>query len=83
MVFIFIHVKLPIAKGCTLSPHGFRIGPALYANIHWALTTPTSDWLEIPFLPEGYCFLAGIRMSELSNGSVMLPAGPGLGLVHD
>ncbi|MBU2647558.1 mandelate racemase/muconate lactonizing enzyme family protein [bacterium] len=64
----------------TLSPHGFRVGPALVANIHWALSSPTSDWLEIPFLPGGYAFPAGVRPPELLSGRVSLPPGPGLGL---
>ena len=65
-----------------LSPHGFRVGPALYANIHWALTSPTSDWLEIPFLPKGYEFPVNIRRPTLKDGNVYLPAGPGLGVKY-
>lgn len=64
----------------TLTPHGYRIGPALYANIHWALTSRTADWLEIPFLPEGYSFPSEIRMPALKDGRVSLPSGAGLGL---
>jgi len=67
----------------TLSPHGFRVGPALYANIHWALTTSTSDWVEFPFLPDGYVFPAGVTPPPLNAGTLALPEGPGLGLLFD
>ena len=63
-----------------LSPHSFRSGPALYANIHWALSTENSDWLEIPWLPEGVSFPGGVSIPELRDGQVTLPDGIGLGL---
>lgn len=63
-----------------LSPHGFRIGPALYANIHWALNCQVSDWIEVPFLPEGYEFPTGIPMPPIEDGMIRLPRGTGLGL---
>lgn len=34
-----------------LCPHNFRLGPALYASIHWAFTTPVARWLEFPWVP--------------------------------
>ena len=61
-------------------PHGFRIGPALYANIHWALTQMNMEWLEIPWLPGDLVFPAGVPMPEMINGEVPLPDGPGLGV---
>jgi L-alanine-DL-glutamate epimerase-like enolase superfamily enzyme len=63
-----------------ISPHGFRIGPALYANIHWALSCPVSDWIEVPFLPEGFEFPAGFPMPPMEDGMIRLPRGAGLGL---
>jgi len=63
-----------------ICPHGFRIGPALYANIHWALTQMNMEWLEIPWLPEGYVFPSGVPMPEMVNGKVSLPETPGLGV---
>lgn len=66
--------KLPI------SPHGFRIGPAFYANVHWALSCPHSDWIEVPFLPEGYEFPAKFPLPPMEAGMIKLPQGPGLGL---
>ena len=69
--------KLPI------SPHGFRIGPALYANVHWALSCPHSDWIEVPFLPKGYEFPAGMPFPPMEDGMISLPEGPGLGLPED
>lgn len=63
-----------------ISPHGFRIGPALYANVHWALSCPHSDWIEVPFLPAGYEFPAKMPLPPMEGGMITIPAGPGLGL---
>jgi L-alanine-DL-glutamate epimerase-like enolase superfamily enzyme len=63
-----------------ICPHAFRIGPALYASIHWALTQSHMAWLEIPWLPEGYAFPAAVAMPKIVNGEMGLPAGPGLGV---
>jgi L-alanine-DL-glutamate epimerase-like enolase superfamily enzyme len=64
----------------TLSPHNFRPGPALYANIHWALSRVNMDWLEVPWLPEAYGFPAGVPLPPMDKGMVKLPEGPGLGM---
>lgn len=71
-----------LAGRCNLpiSPHGFRVGPALYANVHWALSCPHSDWVEVPFLPQGYAFPAGIPLPPLEGGMITIPEGAGLGL---
>jgi L-alanine-DL-glutamate epimerase-like enolase superfamily enzyme len=66
-----------------ISPHGYRIGPALYANVHWALSCPHSDWIEVPFLPEGYGFPAKISLPPMEGGTITLPQGPGLGLPEE
>ncbi len=63
-----------------ISPHGFRIGPALYANVHWALSCPHSDWIEVPFLPQGYEFPARMPRPPMEGGMITIPQGPGLGL---
>jgi len=63
-----------------ISPHGYRIGPAFYANVHWALSCPCSDWIEVPFLPEGYGFPAAIALPPMADGAIKLPQGDGLGL---
>lgn len=63
-----------------ICPHGFRVGPALYANIHWALTQMNMEWLEIPLLPENYRFPSGICTPKMINGKIYLPEGYGLGL---
>ena len=63
-----------------ICPHAFRIGPALYASIHWALTQMNMAWLEIPWLPEGYAFPSAVPMPEIVNGEMGLPAAPGLGV---
>jgi L-alanine-DL-glutamate epimerase-like enolase superfamily enzyme len=63
-----------------ICPHGYRIGPALYANIQWALSHTGVDWLEIPWLPEGYRFPAAVPLPVIENGKIGLPHGPGLGM---
>jgi len=63
-----------------ICPHGFRVGPALYANVHWALTQMNMEWLEIPLLPERYPFPPGICIPTMINGEIYLPEGHGLGL---
>jgi L-alanine-DL-glutamate epimerase-like enolase superfamily enzyme len=64
----------------TVSPHNYRIGPALYANIHWALGQVNMDWLEVPWLPEGFAFPSGVPTPPLVDGRVRLPEGSGLGV---
>jgi L-alanine-DL-glutamate epimerase-like enolase superfamily enzyme len=64
----------------TLSPHNYRIGPALYANVQWALSRGNMDWLEVPWLPRSYGFPAGVPMPSMEGGQVRLPQGPGLGI---
>ena len=61
-------------------PHSFRLGPAAYANMHWALSQHNMDWMEIPLLPEGYSFPSKYPPLEMADGQVRLPPGPGLGL---
>ncbi|MBI4765074.1 MAG: mandelate racemase/muconate lactonizing enzyme family protein [Deltaproteobacteria bacterium] len=60
-------------------PHSFRIGPAAYANMHWALSQQNMDWMEIPLLPEGRSFPSKPPLLKLRNGQVILPEGPGFG----
>jgi len=62
-----------------ICPHSFRTGPAAYANVHWALSQMNMEWLEIPWLPEGYDFPAGVPELEMKDGKVGLPTGIGLG----
>ena len=64
----------------TVSPHSFRSGPAMYANVHWALNCPQADWVETPFLPEGLDFASGTPLPAIVDGQIYLPDGPGLGL---
>ncbi len=60
-------------------PHSFRIGPAAYANMHWALSQPNMDWMEIPLLPDGASFPSNTPPLTLVKGKVQLPEGPGFG----
>jgi L-alanine-DL-glutamate epimerase-like enolase superfamily enzyme len=62
-----------------LCPHNFRLGPALYASINWAFTSPASRWMEVPWLPEGLAFSHPAPLPPLVGGAVEPPPGPGLG----
>lgn len=61
-------------------PHSFRIGPAAYASMHWAVSQHNMDWMEIPLLPEEISFPSNVKPLEPIEGHVRLPDGPGLGL---
>lgn len=63
-----------------ICPHGFRVGPALYANTHWALAELNMEWLEVPLLPDEISFATDIPVPEMEDGCLLLPEGPGLGL---
>ena len=62
-----------------LSPHNMRIGPALNASIQWGFNSPMTTWQEIPWVR--YEFAAQYKLPKLHEGFVLLPEGPGLGLV--
>ncbi|MGB5756226.1 MAG: mandelate racemase/muconate lactonizing enzyme family protein [Acidimicrobiales bacterium] len=63
-----------------LCPHNFRLGPALFASIQWAFTSPASRWLEIPWVPPGLAFSFPVDLPTMVDGLVLLPTGPGLGI---
>lgn len=65
-----------------ICPHSFRIGPAAYANMHWAMSQTNMEWMEIPLLPEGVSFPATCAPLKMDRGMVKLPEGPGIGQVH-
>ena len=79
-ISVFAILVLADLYNVAVCPHGFRIGPALYANIHWALSQMNMEWLEIPFLPDGFAFSSGVPMPKMVNGQVYLPDAPGLGI---
>ncbi|MCP3992402.1 MAG: mandelate racemase/muconate lactonizing enzyme family protein [Actinomycetia bacterium] len=62
-----------------LCPHNFRLGPALYASIQWAFTSPASRWLELPWVPEGVAFSHPAPLPTVVDGRVAPIEGPGLG----
>ena len=61
-----------------LSPHNFRIGPSLYASIHWAMSSPMTAWMEVPWI-QGQ-FAGRMALPPIKDGRVYLPEGSGLGL---
>lgn len=65
--------------GIALCPHAYRLGPSWNATLHWALCSPATRWIEVPFLPAGIDFPSGASLPALSAGRVTLPDGPGLG----
>lgn len=65
-----------------LCPHNFRLGPALYASIHWAFTSPASRWIEVPWVPEGVRFSHPAPLPALVGGAVAAPTEPGWGLAQ-
>lgn len=62
-----------------LCPHNFRLGPSLYASVHWAFTSPASRWLEIPWVPAGQAFPFPAPLPPMRYGLVQPLGGPGLG----
>ena len=62
-----------------LCPHNFRLGPALYASVQWAFTSPASRWLEIPWVPVGQAFSFPAPLPPMRDGMVLPLDGPGLG----
>jgi L-alanine-DL-glutamate epimerase-like enolase superfamily enzyme len=62
-----------------LCPHNFRLGPALYASIHWAFTSPASRWIEMPWMQTTFKFPFRAALPPLVDGHVLPPTGPGLG----
>ncbi len=66
-----------------LSPHNFRLGPALYASIQWAFTSPASKWLEIPWVPDDSAFSHPAVLPPMADGRVLPLTGPGLGVLTE
>lgn len=62
-----------------LCPHNFRLGPSLYASIHWAFSSPASRWLEFPWMPDGVGSSYPVLLPEVDNGVVRPLPGPGFG----
>ncbi|MGI9597265.1 MAG: mandelate racemase/muconate lactonizing enzyme family protein [Acidimicrobiales bacterium] len=63
-----------------LSPHNFRLGPALYASVQWAFTSPASKWMEIPWVPPGLEFSFPVDLPPMADGMVLPLTEPGLGI---
>ncbi|MBW2063018.1 MAG: mandelate racemase/muconate lactonizing enzyme family protein [Deltaproteobacteria bacterium] len=65
-----------------ICPHSFRIGPAAYANIHWAFSQMNMEWIEIPLLPEGRTFPSNTPPLDMIDGQIQFPKGSGFGLLE-
>ena len=63
-----------------LCPHNFRVGPSLYASIHWGMSCPVSRWIEVPWIGEGLAFASGVPMPLIEDGRVKVPEAPGFGI---
>lgn len=63
-----------------LSPHNFRLGPALYASIQWAFTSPATRWIEMPWMPPGREWSFPVELPPMRDGMVLPLAEPGLGV---
>jgi L-alanine-DL-glutamate epimerase-like enolase superfamily enzyme len=64
-----------------LAPHNFRIGPSLYASIHWGFSSPATRWFELPWLPEVVGASCGAKLPNIVDGRIALPEGTGFGLM--
>lgn len=63
-----------------LSPHNFRLGPSLYASMHWGFASPATRWLEVPWMPAELAWPSGTPMPRVQDGQVTLSDAPGFGL---
>jgi len=66
-------------RNVALCPHNFRIGPSLYASMHWGLSTPATRWMDVSWLPQPIGFAAAMAMRPLRGGRIYAPEGDGLG----
>ncbi len=62
-----------------LAPHNFRLGPALYASIHWGFTSSATRWFEMPWVPPGTAFSYPAALPEVVDGKVLPLTEPGIG----
>lgn len=63
-----------------LSPHNFRLGPSLYASMHWGFACPATEWLEVPWMPADRVWPSRTPMPVVVDGRVRLGDAPGFGL---
>lgn len=66
------------ATGCRVAPHNFSMGPSWFASWHLAAHLAEAAWLEVPWLPEGQTFPAGVAPLPVADGTVAAPNGLGL-----
>jgi L-alanine-DL-glutamate epimerase-like enolase superfamily enzyme len=71
--------------GRAFSPHTWTNGLGLVANLHLALATSTSPFIEVPFDPPAWSparrdWLLPEPLQIGVDGSIAPPPGPGLGV---
>ena len=80
--------ELCAAHGRAWSPHTWSNGLGLVANLHGALACSTVPWVEVPYDPPGWGperrdWLLDAPLEIASDGTIVPPEGPGLGVVLD
>lgn len=63
-----------------LSPHNFRLGPSLYASMHWGFACPSTEWIEVPWMPAELVWPNRVPLPTVLDGHVVLGEAPGFGL---
>jgi L-alanine-DL-glutamate epimerase-like enolase superfamily enzyme len=74
--------------GRVWSPHTWSNGYGLLANLHLALAVSTCPYVEVPLDPPGWSaarrdWLLPAPIEVADDGTIGVPAGPGLGVVPD
>lgn len=62
-----------------LCPHCFRVGPSMTASMHWAFSSRSSGWIELPWLPEDVSCSYPMTLPKVHDGRVTLTSDIGLG----
>lgn len=76
------------ATGIGWSPHTWSTGYGLLANLHAALAWSNIEYLEVPFDPPGWTparrdYMLPSSLEVDSEGFLVAPTGPGLGIEPD
>jgi D-galactarolactone cycloisomerase len=74
------HAALAERHNVAFCPHNFRLGPSLAASIHLGFASPTTAWIELPWVPESLAFPCGMRPPTVTEGRIAPPSGPGFSM---